>query len=93
MRNIIDQSNTKWRREINTVNTATQNETNRINTQLMYNISGTALNDLWQQYRDNATFLTSVLQSQIYKENMSKLYRHLMYQQIQMLMINNKKQH
>jgi len=56
MRNVIDQSNAKWRREVNTANTATQNEVNRINTQLTYNMSATALNDLWQQYRDNATF-------------------------------------
>tara|TARA_R110002012_G_scaffold33584_1_gene98150 strand:+ start:41 stop:1378 length:1338 start_codon:yes stop_codon:yes gene_type:complete len=69
MRNIIDQSNTKWRREINTVNTATQNETNRINTQLMYNISGTALNDLWQQYRDNATFNFTASESDLQRKH------------------------
>lgn len=69
MRNIIDQSNTKWRREINTVNTATQNEVNRINTQLMYNISGTALNDLWQQYRDNATFNFSASESDLQRKH------------------------
>ena len=69
MRNIIDQSNAKWRREINTVNTATQNETNRINTQLMYNIAGTALNDLWQQYRDNATFNFTASESELQRKH------------------------
>ena len=69
MRNVIDQSNAKWRREINTVNTATQNETNRINTQLMYNIAGTALNDLWQQYRDNATFNFTASESELQRKH------------------------
>ena len=52
----IDQSNAQWRRQINTANTATLNETNRINTQNAFNASQTALNQLWQKYRDNATF-------------------------------------
>ncbi len=56
MKFAIDQSNVQWRRQINTANTAVQNETNRINVQNMYNASQTALNQLWQQYRDNATF-------------------------------------
>ena len=65
MRNVIDQSNAKWRREVNTANTATQNEVNRINTQLTYNMSATALNDLWQQYRDNATFNFTASESEL----------------------------
>jgi hypothetical protein len=52
----IDQSNAQWRRQINTANTATLNETNRINAQNAFNASQTALNQLWQKYRDNATF-------------------------------------
>jgi len=52
----IDQSNAMWRRQINTANTATLNETNRINAQNAFNASQTALNQLWQKYRDNATF-------------------------------------
>lgn len=52
----IDQSNTVWRREINTANTALQNESNRINVQNAYNASQTAMNNLWQQYRDNASW-------------------------------------
>jgi len=45
-----------WRREINTANTALQNETNRINVQNQYNATQTAMNQLWQQYRDNASW-------------------------------------
>ncbi len=56
MKYAIDQSNVQWRRQINTANTATMNETNRINVQNTFNSSQTALNQLWQQYRDNATF-------------------------------------
>lgn len=52
----VDQSNVTWRREINTLNTANQNETNRLNAQMQYNATQNALNNLWQQYRDNAAW-------------------------------------
>ena len=52
----IDQSNVNWRRQVNTANTAVQNETNRINTQNLFNASQNALNNLWQKYRDNASW-------------------------------------
>ena len=69
MSNVIDQSNTKWRRELNTANTALQNETNRINTQLMYNTTATAMNNLWQQYRDNATFNFTASESELQRKH------------------------
>lgn len=56
MKFAIDQSNAQWRRSVNTANTATQNEVNRINAQNVYNAAQTAMNQLWQMYRDNATF-------------------------------------
>lgn len=56
MKFAIDQSNVQWRRQINTANTAVQNETNRINVQNAYNASQAALNFLWQKMRDNAQF-------------------------------------
>ena len=52
----IDQSNVQWRRQVNTADTAVQNETNRINTQNAFNMSQNALNSLWQKYRDNAAW-------------------------------------
>tara|TARA_A100001391_G_scaffold145919_2_gene103526 strand:+ start:3886 stop:5376 length:1491 start_codon:yes stop_codon:yes gene_type:complete len=52
----IDQSNVEWRRNINTQETAIQNETNRINVQNLYNATTTQLNNLWQKYRDNAAW-------------------------------------
>ena len=52
----VDQSNAVWRREVNTANTALQNEDNRINVQNEYNANQNALNNLWQMYRDNASW-------------------------------------
>ena len=52
----IEQSNVQWRREINTANTAAKNAANQINAQNMLNLSNTALNNLWQQFRDEADY-------------------------------------
>ena len=64
MKFAIDQSNAQWRRQVNTANTAVQNETNRINVQNRYNASQTAMNQLWQMYRDNATFNFTAAESE-----------------------------
>lgn len=56
MQYAIDQSNVQWRRQVNTANTALQNETNRLNVQNLYNANQNALNNLWQKYRDNASW-------------------------------------
>ena len=69
MKFAIDQSNVQWRRQINTSNTALQNETNRINVQNSYNASQTALNQLWQQYRDNATFNFTAAESKLQRDH------------------------
>lgn len=65
----IDQSNTVWRREINTANTALQNETNRINVQNTYNATQTAMNQLWQQYRDNASWNFQKSESELARQH------------------------
>jgi hypothetical protein len=52
----VDQSNVQWRRQVNTADTAVQNETNRVNAQMTFNASQQAMNYLWQKYRDNASF-------------------------------------
>lgn len=52
----IEQSNVQWRRDINTANTASQNAENQINAQNALNISNTAMANLWQQWRDEATW-------------------------------------
>ena len=52
----IDQGNAVWRREVNTANTALQNEDNRINAANLLNLTTTAQNNLWQRYRDEAAW-------------------------------------
>jgi hypothetical protein len=56
MRAQIDQSNALWRRQINTVNTAEQNNANRINSAAILGITTASQNNLWQEYRDEASF-------------------------------------
>jgi len=73
MKFAIDQSNTQWRRQINTANTAVQNEANRINVQNQFNATQTALNQLWQQYRDNATFNFTASESELQRKHESIL--------------------
>lgn len=73
MKFAIDQSNTQWRRQINTANTAVQNEANRINVQNQFNATQTALNQLWQQYRDNATFNFTASESDLQRKHESIL--------------------
>ena len=73
MKFAIDQSNTQWRRQINTANTATVNEANRINVQNAFNETQTALNQLWQQYRDNATFNFTASESEMQRRHESVL--------------------
>lgn len=52
----IDQSNVQWRRTLNTTNTAAVNAANQVNAQNLFNLSSTAQNNLWQQWRDEATW-------------------------------------
>ena len=57
----INQANANWRRQINTENTARQNEVNRINAQNLLNLSSSAQEQLWQRYRDEASYLVQVV--------------------------------
>jgi len=69
MRFAVDQSNVNWRRQVNTANTATQNETNRINVQNLYNANQNALNNLWQKYRDNASWNSQKSESYLQRQH------------------------
>ena len=53
----INQSNATWRRQINTANSAAQNEANRTNALNTFGMNQNALNNLWQAYRDEASWL------------------------------------
>ena len=52
----IDQSNVMWRRSVNTANNAAANAASQLNTQNAYNLSQVAMNNLWQEYRDSASW-------------------------------------
>lgn len=69
MQYAIDQSNVQWRRQVNTADTAIQNETNRINVQNQLNVTQNALNNLWQKYRDNAAWNFQKSESQVQREH------------------------
>lgn len=49
---IIDQANASWRQKIATTNNAEQNESNRLNAQLLTGMTTAAYNNLWQTERD-----------------------------------------
>ena len=55
----IDQSNVVWRRAINTANTAAVNAANQANAQNLLNISNWALSSMWQQWRDEASWVNT----------------------------------
>jgi len=52
----IEQSNAVWRREIATADTAALNFQNQLNAQNILDISNSAYNNLWQEYRDVMEF-------------------------------------
>jgi hypothetical protein len=53
----IDQSNVLWRRAVNESNTAAQNAANQTNVQNRFNMSQVSQNNLWQAWRDEASWL------------------------------------
>ena len=55
----IDQSNVTWRRAINTANTTGVNATNQLNAQNLLELSNYSLSNLWQQWRDEASWVNS----------------------------------
>ena len=55
----IDQSNVVWRRAINTSNTSAVNAANQTNAQNLLNISNWALSSMWQQWRDEASWVNT----------------------------------
>ena len=52
----IDQSNAIWRRTLNTSETVGQNEANKLNAAALLGMTTTAQNNLWQKYRDEASY-------------------------------------
>lgn len=53
---VVSQANAKWRRDINTANTASINAANAVNVANQFNMSEQATANLWQQWRDEASW-------------------------------------
>lgn len=60
----VEQSNVNWQRSVNTANTASVNAANQVNAQNSYNLSTTALNNIWQQYLDESSWIFQGSQNQ-----------------------------
>ena len=61
----IEQSNAQWRRSINTANTATQNAANQQNIMNILSINQQALANLWQAYRDQASWSLQISENNL----------------------------
>tara|TARA_R110002020_G_scaffold65744_1_gene173361 strand:+ start:406 stop:3816 length:3411 start_codon:yes stop_codon:yes gene_type:complete len=59
----VEQSNIQWRRQANTAATAAANAANQQNVQNAYNISALDQTQLWQQLRDEATYIRQAYES------------------------------
>jgi len=62
---VIDQSNVTWRRQINTANTAATNAANQTNAQNLLNLSNFALSSMWQQWRDEASWVNQSAENEM----------------------------
>jgi len=60
---VIDQSNAVWRRSINTANTTAANASNETNAMNLLNLSNFAMSGLWQQWRDEASWVQTSSQN------------------------------
>ncbi len=52
----VEQANVQWRRQANTINTAAQNEANKMSAQMSFNMTQAEQDFLWQKMRDEAGF-------------------------------------
>ena len=60
---VIDQSNAVWRRSINTATNTAVNAANETNAMNMLNLSNFAMSGLWQQWRDEASWIQTTSQN------------------------------
>ncbi len=64
----VEQSNINWRRQSNTIDTAAQNAANQQNVQNAYNISALDQTQLWQQLRDEASYIRQAYENNEQRE-------------------------
>ena len=69
----ILQSNSVWRREVNTRDTAAQNEANRVNAQALLGLTAQAQANLWQRYRDEATWVMQSTENTLQRAHQSAM--------------------
>ena len=65
----IEQSNVQWRRQMNQINTAIENQAMQTNTQNAFNLSNQALSMLWQEERDNAQWRSQATENDKDRQN------------------------
>lgn len=68
----IEQANMAWRRSSNTAETAAANAANQQNVQNSYNLSSLELGQMWQQNRDEATYMRTAYEAQ--EQRVAQLY-------------------
>jgi len=73
MSQAITQSNAQWRREVNTRDTAVQNDANKVNAQNLLGLTAQAQANLWQRYRDEATWVMSSTESALQRAHQSAM--------------------
>ena len=66
---VIAQSNAQWRRQIATADTAAVNRANELNANAVLDISKTAYDNLWQNYKDVMEFAWKSAESQLDRLN------------------------
>jgi hypothetical protein len=64
----IMQSNVEWRRKANTINTAADNDRNRFNATNAFNMSTQSMTFMWQELRDQASYLFQAEQNQAQRQ-------------------------
>ena len=68
----IEQANMAWRRSSNTAETAAANAANQQNVQNSYNLSSLELGQMWQQLRDESTYMRTAYEAQ--EQRVAQLY-------------------
>ncbi len=88
----IDQSNAAWRRSVNTANTQNENEAQRINATNLLGITNTAMNNLWQMFRDQASWVQQASENEADRAANMAIAAFNRDVQLQLQRIDNKQQ-
>ena len=68
MQNLIDSSNTSWRRQITTYNNQLANQAQQTNARNLLGISESRQNQLWQAYRDEAVWANQSFENEEHRQ-------------------------